>query len=204
LMKHRFTGTYTTWIYHDESENTSETVELETVASGKATNEDLTIEFDKVVLVVVTVLYPGCKVLNTIVWRMAHHNPFDSLQSSGDNSNTPDTGNNPGDVKASPALEFVPGEDWVMFIDYCNSKKLLVYVYVIRIYPCTKERGITDEKIGKIEVYIPAHTKKDTTIQCPDVIAKLQNIIRKDPKSIRTGPNDAIAQAVSQTDNLPS
>ncbi|KAF6163041.1 hypothetical protein GIB67_033312 [Kingdonia uniflora] len=86
-------------------------------------------------------------------------------------------------VKASPSPEFVPMEDWVKFVDYCNSEKFLA-----------EERGVTDEEIGRVEVYISAHTKKDKTIQCPDVIAKLQNTMRKDPKSIRTGPNDVIAQ----------
>ncbi|KAF6152630.1 hypothetical protein GIB67_008067, partial [Kingdonia uniflora] len=57
-----------------------------------------------------------------------------------------------------------------------------------------EERGVTDEEIDRVEVYIPTQTKKDKTIQCPDVIAELQNTMRKDPKSIRTGPNDAIAQ----------
>ncbi|KAF6158335.1 hypothetical protein GIB67_022415 [Kingdonia uniflora] len=32
--------------------------------------------------------------VNTIVRSMAHYNPFDKLQSSGDDSNTVDTGNN--------------------------------------------------------------------------------------------------------------
>ncbi|KAF6177146.1 hypothetical protein GIB67_025483 [Kingdonia uniflora] len=165
------------------------------------------------------------KVLNTIVRCMDHYNPFDNLQSSGDDSITVDTGNNPGDVKASPASEFVPREDWVKFVDYCNSEKFLVYVYVICTYPCAtskrnkenqaklimsctlgrtsmpitrhklaEERGITDEEIGRVEVYIPAHTIKDKTIQCPDVIAELQNTMQKDPKNIQTGPNDVISQ----------
>ncbi|KAF6158319.1 hypothetical protein GIB67_022399, partial [Kingdonia uniflora] len=117
--------------------------------------------------------------LNTIVKCMAHYNPFDNLQSSGDGSNTADIGNNssynatskkkkglvrgnnPGDVKASPAPEFVPREDWA------------------------EKRGVTDEEIGP---------QKDKTIQCSDVIAELQNTMWKDPKSIRTGPNNAIAQ----------
>ncbi|KAF6165965.1 hypothetical protein GIB67_012862, partial [Kingdonia uniflora] len=123
-------------------------------------------------------------------------------------------GNSPGDVKASPAPEFVPREDWVKFIDYCNSEKFLAKSKRNKknraklIAPCTlgrtsmpitrhklaEERGVTDEEIGRVEVYIPAHTKKDKTIQCPDVIAELQNTMRNDPKSIRTGPNDAIAQ----------
>ncbi|KAF6144601.1 hypothetical protein GIB67_006093, partial [Kingdonia uniflora] len=103
-------------------------------------------------------------------------------------------GNNPGDTKASPDPEFVLREDWVKFVDYCNSGKFLVYVYVIRTYPCAEERGILDEEISRVEVYIPAHTKKDKTIQCPDVIAELENTMRKDPKSIQMGPNDAITQ----------
>ncbi|KAF6162510.1 hypothetical protein GIB67_003056, partial [Kingdonia uniflora] len=41
--------------------NTSETVELEKVASGKATGEYPAIELDKVVHDAMTALYPGCK-----------------------------------------------------------------------------------------------------------------------------------------------
>ncbi|KAF6170837.1 hypothetical protein GIB67_015789 [Kingdonia uniflora] len=123
-------------------------------------------------------------------------------------------GNNPGDVKASPAPEFVPREDWVKFVDYYNSEKFLAKSKKNKenraklIASCTlgrtsmpitrhklaEERGVTNEEIGRVEVYIPTHTKKDKTIQCPDVITELQNTMRKDPKSIRTGPNDAIAQ----------
>ncbi|KAF6149655.1 hypothetical protein GIB67_017388 [Kingdonia uniflora] len=113
-------------------------------------------------------------------------------------------GNNSGDVKASLAPEFVPREDWVKFVDYCNSEKFLAYVNVICIYPCAEERGVTDEEIGRVEVYIPTHIKKDKIIQCPDVIAELQHTMRKDPKSIRTGPNDVIVQVISPTDSLPS
>ncbi|KAF6165298.1 hypothetical protein GIB67_042714 [Kingdonia uniflora] len=254
------------------------------------------------------------KIPNTILRRMAHYNPFDNLQSPGDDSNTVDTGskplpngkkkkidvnswgqpnqansetntytsdiefqvrmhlpiiyesfkdvhndrivlvvkgleecydifhlawfdlkekikdswrrykyrfnttliarNNLGDVKASPASEFVPREDWVKFVDYCNSEKFIAKSKRSKenqaklIAPCTlgrtsmpitrhklaEERGVTDEEIGRVEVYIPAHTKKVKTIQCPDVIAKLQNTMQKDPQSIRTGPNDAISQ----------
>ncbi|KAF6158469.1 hypothetical protein GIB67_022066 [Kingdonia uniflora] len=123
-------------------------------------------------------------------------------------------GNSLGDVKASLAPEFVPREDWVKFIDYCNSEKFLAKSKRNKenraklIAPCTlgrtsmpitrhklaEERGVTDEEIGRVEVYIPAHTKKDKTIQCPDVIAEVQNTMRNGPKSIRTGPNDAIVQ----------
>ncbi|KAF6168019.1 hypothetical protein GIB67_011404 [Kingdonia uniflora] len=100
--------------------------------------------------------------------------------------------NNPGDVKASPTPEFVPREDWVKFIDYCNSEKFLAKSKRNKenraklIAPCTlgititsmlitrhklaEERGVTDEEIGRVEVYIPTHTKKDKTIQCPDLI----------------------------------
>ncbi|KAF6142951.1 hypothetical protein GIB67_003907, partial [Kingdonia uniflora] len=123
-------------------------------------------------------------------------------------------GNNPGDVKAYPAPEFVPREDWVKFVDYCNSEKFMAKSKRNKenraklIASCTlgrtsmpitrhklaEERGVTNEEIGRVEVSIPTHTKKDKIIQCPDVIAELQNTMRKDPKSIRTGPNDAIAQ----------
>ncbi|KAF6166264.1 hypothetical protein GIB67_031048 [Kingdonia uniflora] len=121
-------------------------------------------------------------------------------------------GNNLGDAKASPTPEFVPREDWVKFVDYCNSEKFLAKSKMNKenqaklIASCTLgrtsmpitrhklESGVTDEEIGRVEVYIPAHTKKDKTIQFLDVIAELQNTMWKDPKSIRTGPNDAIAQ----------
>ncbi|KAF6146622.1 hypothetical protein GIB67_008908 [Kingdonia uniflora] len=150
-------------------------------------------------------------ILNTIVRHIAHHNPFDNLQSSGDDSNTVDTGNNsssnasskrkggltqgnnPGDVKASPTPEFVSREDWVKFVDYCNSEKFLAkskrnkenWAKLIALctlgrssmpitrYKFAKERGVTDEKIGGVEVYLPADTKKDKTIQCPDVIVSI-------------------------------
>ncbi|KAF6166088.1 hypothetical protein GIB67_023798 [Kingdonia uniflora] len=99
-------------------------------------------------------------------------------------------GNNPGDVKASSALEFVPRVDWVKFVDYYNSEKFLAKskrnkeneVKLITPYTLgrtsmpiihhklAEERGTTDEEIGRVEVYIPVHTKKDKTIQCPDVI----------------------------------
>ncbi|KAF6163742.1 hypothetical protein GIB67_023776, partial [Kingdonia uniflora] len=45
----------------DTFHNTSETVELEKVTSGKVTSEDPAIEFNKVVQDVMTALYPGCK-----------------------------------------------------------------------------------------------------------------------------------------------
>ncbi|KAF6156075.1 hypothetical protein GIB67_038067 [Kingdonia uniflora] len=34
-------------------------------------------------------------------------------------------GNNPGDVKVSPAPEFSIREDWLKFVDYCNSEKFM-------------------------------------------------------------------------------
>ncbi|KAF6166767.1 hypothetical protein GIB67_005643, partial [Kingdonia uniflora] len=163
-------------------------------------------------------------VLNTIVRCMAHHNPFNNLQSTGDDSNTADTGNNsssnpsskkkrglargnnPGDVKASPVPKFVPREDWVKFADYCNSEKFMFYLTNFRLkskrnkenraklialctlgrtsMPITRhklaeERGVTNEEIGRVKVYIPAHTKKDKTIQCPDVIVSISPLTLK-------------------------
>ncbi|KAF6159009.1 hypothetical protein GIB67_042090 [Kingdonia uniflora] len=47
--------------------------------------------------------------------------------------------------------------------------------YIQRVYNIShaEERGVTDEEIGRVEVYIPAHTKKDKTIQYPNVIVKI-------------------------------
>ncbi|KAF6171233.1 hypothetical protein GIB67_036901 [Kingdonia uniflora] len=195
-------------------------------------------------------------VLDTIVRRMTHYNPFDNLQSSGDDSNTVDTGNNsssnasskkkrgltrvcmylpiiyesfkdvpndriawvvrglkecydishvawfdlkekikdawkmykyhlnttlivgnnPGDVKASLALNLFQGKIAKSKKNKKNRAKLILPCTLDRIsMPITRhklveERGVTDEEIGRVEVYIPAHTKKDKTIQYPDVI----------------------------------
>ncbi|KAF6166443.1 hypothetical protein GIB67_034994, partial [Kingdonia uniflora] len=82
-------------------------------------------------------------------------------------------GNNPGDVKASPTTEFVPREDWVKFVDYCNSEKFLAKSkrnkenWAKLIASCTldrttiikyalnglaEERGVTDEEIGRVKL----------------------------------------------------
>ncbi|KAF6143919.1 hypothetical protein GIB67_001713, partial [Kingdonia uniflora] len=50
-----------TLVIPDSFHNISKTVELEKVVSGKATSEDPTIEFNKVVQDAMTALYPGCK-----------------------------------------------------------------------------------------------------------------------------------------------
>ncbi|KAF6142816.1 hypothetical protein GIB67_002680, partial [Kingdonia uniflora] len=50
-----------TSVVPDSFHNTSETVELEKVASGKATSEDPAIKFNKVVQDAMTALYPGYK-----------------------------------------------------------------------------------------------------------------------------------------------
>ncbi|KAF6134157.1 hypothetical protein GIB67_013554, partial [Kingdonia uniflora] len=203
--------------------------------------------------------------LNTIVRRMAHHNPFDSLQSSGDDLNTADTGNNyssnassskkkRGLARSSKPLlnekkKKIGINSWGQ-PNQANSETNIytsdigfqVHIHLPIIYEtfknvsnnrialvlkgleakskrnkenrvklialCTlgrtsipithhklvEERGVTYEKICRVEVHISAHTKKDKAIQCSDVIIKLQNAKRKDPKSIRTGPNDVIAQ----------
>ncbi|KAF6148093.1 hypothetical protein GIB67_024268 [Kingdonia uniflora] len=57
-------------------------------------------------------------------------------------------GNILGNVKAFLALEFVLREDWVMFIDYCNSEKFLVYVYVILTYPCVGVFFLSFERLS--------------------------------------------------------
>ncbi|KAF6147172.1 hypothetical protein GIB67_017258 [Kingdonia uniflora] len=104
-------------------------------------------------------------------------------------------GNSPGDVKPTPAPEFAKSkrnkENRAKLIAPCTLGRTSM---PIALHKLAEERGVTDEEIGRVEVYIPAHTKKDKTIQCPDVIAELQNTMRNDPKSIRRGPNDAIAQ----------
>ncbi|KAF6166873.1 hypothetical protein GIB67_026652 [Kingdonia uniflora] len=45
---------------------------------------------------------------------------------------------------------------------------------IITRHKLAEERGVIDEEIGRVEAYIPAHTKKDKTIQCPDVIVNIR------------------------------
>ncbi|KAF6156877.1 hypothetical protein GIB67_000417, partial [Kingdonia uniflora] len=59
-----------TSVVPDSFHNTSETVKIEKVASGKAISEDPAIEINKVVQDAMAVLYPGCKgftVLNFVI-----------------------------------------------------------------------------------------------------------------------------------------
>ncbi|KAF6135065.1 hypothetical protein GIB67_040376, partial [Kingdonia uniflora] len=122
-------------------------------------------------------------VLNIIARCMAHYNLFDNLQLSGDESNIVDTGNNSSSNTSSKKKRGLARDSKSL----PNGKKKKIGV---------EERGVTDEEIDRVEMYIPAHTKKDKTIQCPDVIVSRtpKNTMRNDPKSIRRGPNDANAQ----------
>ncbi|KAF6147472.1 hypothetical protein GIB67_021298 [Kingdonia uniflora] len=94
-------------------------------------------------------------------------------------------GNNLGDVKASPAPEFVPREDWVKFVDYCNSEKFLAKS---KRNKENRAKLIASCTLGRTSMPITRHK-----------LAELQNTMRKDPKSIRMGPNDAIAQMKGRT-----
>ncbi|KAF6166865.1 hypothetical protein GIB67_026644 [Kingdonia uniflora] len=191
-------------------------------------------------------LNSGNIVLNTIVRCIAHYNLFDNLQSSGDDLNTADTGNNSssnasskkkrgltrdskplpngkkknirecydishvswfdlkekirdawkrykyrlnttlivgnnaGDVKAYPAPEFVPREYWVKFVDYCNSEKFMA----------KSKRN----KKNRAKLIAPCTLSRTSMPITRHKLAELQNTMRKDPKSIRMGPNDVIAQ----------
>ncbi|KAF6159331.1 hypothetical protein GIB67_032102 [Kingdonia uniflora] len=58
-------------------------------------------------------------------------------------------------------------ENWAKLIVSCTLGKTSMPITRQKL---AEERGITDEEIGRVEVYIPAHTKKDKTIQCPNVI----------------------------------
>ncbi|KAF9620241.1 hypothetical protein IFM89_010976 [Coptis chinensis] len=46
------------------------------------------------------------------------------------------------------------------------------------------------------EVYIRAHTKKDKTIQCPEIAEKIQGIVNFDPSSNILSVDDALSQAI--------
>ncbi|KAF6138107.1 hypothetical protein GIB67_033521 [Kingdonia uniflora] len=45
---------------------------------------------------------------------------------------------------------------------------------IITCHKLAEERGVTDEEIGRVEPYIPVRTKKDKTIQYPDVIVDIR------------------------------
>ncbi|KAF9607227.1 hypothetical protein IFM89_033434 [Coptis chinensis] len=53
----------------------------------------------------------------------------------------------------------------------------------------------SDLEVGRAEVYIRAHTKKDKTIQCPEITEKIQRIVNSDPSSNILSVDDALAQA---------
>ncbi|KAF9612383.1 hypothetical protein IFM89_039301 [Coptis chinensis] len=52
----------------------------------------------------------------------------------------------------------------------------------------------SDLEVGRAEVYIRAHTKKDKTIQCPEIAEKIQGIVNSDPSSNILSVDDALAQ----------
>ncbi|KAF6165483.1 hypothetical protein GIB67_023312 [Kingdonia uniflora] len=82
---------------------------------------------DRIALVVVVKGLKECYDISHIAWFDLKEKIRDAWERYKCHLNTTlIVGNNPGDVKTSPASEFVPREDWVKFVDYCNSEKFLV------------------------------------------------------------------------------
>ncbi|KAF5197252.1 hypothetical protein FRX31_013164, partial [Thalictrum thalictroides] len=65
-----------------------------------------------------------------------------------------------------------------------------------------KERNVkSDFEVGRAEVYIRAHTKKDKTVQCPEIVEKIQEIENSTPKSNPLCVNDALTQVLGKDRN---
>ncbi|XP_058087550.1 uncharacterized protein LOC131234642 [Magnolia sinica] len=80
----------------------------------------------------------------------------------------------PAVVKSYPAPIGVPIEDWMIFVDYCNTNKFnesssfnsIIYVFWHGCYGKKAiERNLTtDVEVGRAKVYIRAHTTKDNKV----------------------------------------
>ncbi|KAK1283110.1 hypothetical protein QJS10_CPB21g01200 [Acorus calamus] len=123
----------------------------------------------------------------------------------------------PAVVKEGPIPPNVSKEDWRTFVDMCNSEEHKTIsdrnavnrsklkspstlgrksMAVVR-HEMAMERNATSEaEISRSEVYIRAHTKKDKTVQIPDVIEKLKEIQDSNPSSQQTSVDDALTQVL--------
>ncbi|KAF6145416.1 hypothetical protein GIB67_029185 [Kingdonia uniflora] len=126
------------------------------------------------------------------------------------------TGHDPVDVKAHPTPPpFVPGDDWHMFVDICNSAKHMASstrnkvnrsklkapicvrrrsLLVIRHMLAMKRKLNSDALVARSEVYLTAHTKRDNTVQCPELAEKIMAIERLEPHLKFTSVDDSLAK----------
>ncbi|XP_058113296.1 uncharacterized protein LOC131256390 [Magnolia sinica] len=59
------------------------------------------------------------------------------------------------------------------------------------------ERNLTsDAEIGRCEVYLKAHTRKDKVVQYPDLAEKLDELYSSNPASRMTGVDDVLIELV--------
>ncbi|XP_058106915.1 uncharacterized protein LOC131250648 [Magnolia sinica] len=120
-------------------------------------------------------------------------------------------------VKSYPAPIGVSIEDWMIFMDYCNTDKFKESSVrnasnrAKQVGPSTLgrrsmaatrhemaiERNLTtDAEVGRAEVYIRAHTTKDNKVQFPETFEKIKSIQSSNPASRMTSVNDALTQSI--------
>ncbi|XP_058115276.1 uncharacterized protein LOC131258180 isoform X1 [Magnolia sinica] len=123
----------------------------------------------------------------------------------------------PAVVKSYPAPIGVPLEDWMIFVDYCNTNKFKessvrnasnwakqvgTSTLGRRSMAATRhemaiERNLTtDAEVGRAEVYIRAHTTKDNKVQFLETFEKIKSIQSSNPASRMTSVDDALTQSI--------
>ncbi|XP_058102407.1 uncharacterized protein LOC131246365 [Magnolia sinica] len=121
----------------------------------------------------------------------------------------------PAVVKSYPAPIGVSIEDWMIFMDYCNTDKFKESSVrnasnrAKQVGPSTlgrrsmaatrhemaiKRNLTTDAEVGRTEVYIRAHTTKDNKVQFPETFEKIKLIQSSNPASRMTSVDDALTQ----------
>ncbi|KAK1307015.1 hypothetical protein QJS10_CPA10g00425 [Acorus calamus] len=118
----------------------------------------------------------------------------------------------PAVVKEGPIPPNVSKEDWRTFVDMCNSEEHKTIsdrnvvnrsklkspstlgrksMAVVRHEMAMERNATSDAEISRSEVYIRAHTKKDKTVQIPDVIV-LGNDSRGRMRGMGAGINKTV------------
>ncbi|XP_058103716.1 uncharacterized protein LOC131247481 [Magnolia sinica] len=111
----------------------------------------------------------------------------------------------------------IPMEDWRVFVDQrtteefkrasarnkVNRAKLKGpacfgrHSMAVTRHKMAMEKNLTsDAEIGRCEVFLRAHTRKDKVVQYPDLAEKLDELYSSNPASRMTDMNDALTELV--------
>ncbi|KAF6150454.1 hypothetical protein GIB67_002781 [Kingdonia uniflora] len=121
------------------------------------------------------------------------------------------------DVKARPTPPLVPDDDWYMFVDIFNSAEHMassarnkVNQSKLKASICVKRRSLpvirhilamkrklnSDALAARSEVYLTAHTKRDNTVQCPELAETIMTIERLEPHLNFASVDDSLAKVL--------